>query len=90
MNARLIAVVAALAIAHLAAATTEKSRQESSSRPAVAQTADISLTKSQAEAAGMMDVVQNFEKIDANNDGVITRGELRAYLLATRRHVPMT
>jgi hypothetical protein len=90
MNARLIAVVAALAIAHFAAATTEKFRQESSPRPPVVQATDITLTKSQAEAAGMMDVVQNFEKIDANNDGVITRSELRAYLLATRRHVPMT
>ena len=49
-----------------------------------------SITKSEAQAANMALIVENFERIDANNDGIITRNELRAYVLATRRHVPMT
>lgn len=49
-----------------------------------------SLTKSQARAAKMSRLVENFERIDANNDGIVTRNELRAYALSTRRHVPMT
>jgi Ca2+-binding EF-hand superfamily protein len=49
-----------------------------------------SITKSEAKAARMAVIVENFEKIDANNDGVVTRKELRAYVLSTRRHVPMT
>lgn len=49
-----------------------------------------SITKSQAKAAKLVRVVENFEKIDTNNDGVVTRQELRLYALSTRRHVPMT
>lgn len=49
-----------------------------------------SITKSQAKAARMFLVVENFERIDANNDGIVTRSELRAYALSTRQRVPMT
>lgn len=49
-----------------------------------------SITKSQAQAAKMFLVVENFEKIDANSDGRVTRYELRQYALSTRRHIPMT
>jgi len=88
MNAKLIAIMAALAIAHFAAAT---NRTPQSDAPAVANAASVmSLSKSQAEAAGMTDVVKNFERIDANKDGVVTRNELRAYALVSRRHAPMT
>lgn len=55
-----------------------------------AQTPVQSITKSEAKAAKMALIVENFERIDANNDGIVTRNELRAYVLATRRHVPMT
>ena len=89
MNAKLIAAAAALAIAHFAIATT-KTSQPNTPPSTVSSSSAIRLTKPQAEAAGMIDVVENFERIDANNDGVITRNEMRAYLLATRRHAPMT
>ncbi|MFJ7567271.1 EF-hand domain-containing protein [Herminiimonas sp. NPDC097707] len=49
-----------------------------------------SLTKPQAKAAKMFRVVNDFERIDANRDGRVTRDELRLYALSTRRHVPMT
>ena len=49
-----------------------------------------SITKSQAKAARLVKVVENFERIDINKDGLVTRQELRLYALSTRRHVPMT
>lgn len=49
-----------------------------------------SITKSQAKEAKLSLVVKNFSSIDANNDGVVTRDELRLYALSTRRYVPMT
>ncbi|GGC06697.1 hypothetical protein GCM10007205_14920 [Oxalicibacterium flavum] len=49
-----------------------------------------SITKAEARAARIAVIVDNFERIDANGDGVVTREEMRAYLLTNRRHVPMT
>ncbi|GEM_PF-2194433 len=49
-----------------------------------------SITKAEARAARIAVIVDNFERIDANGDGVVTREEMRAYLLTSRRHVPMT
>lgn len=49
-----------------------------------------SITKSQAKAAKLFLVVENFASIDTNQDGVVTRNELRLYALSTRRYVPMT
>jgi len=49
-----------------------------------------SITKSEAKAAKLARVVENFERIDTNNDGLVTRQELRVYALSTRRYVPMT
>lgn len=49
-----------------------------------------SITKPQAKAAKMFRVVNDFEKIDVNRDGRVTRHELRLYALSARRHVPMT
>jgi hypothetical protein len=89
MKAQLIAVVAALAIAHFATATNHTPHYDAPSQQTVNPSKD-SVTKSQAKAAGMLDIVENFEKIDSNKDGRITRNEMRAYVLATRRHVPMT
>jgi Ca2+-binding EF-hand superfamily protein len=88
MNAKLIAIMAALAIAHFAAATNRTPPSEPHSAVNAANV--MSLSKSQAEAAGMIDIVRNFDRIDANKDGVVTRNELRAYALVTRRHAPMT
>ena len=52
--------------------------------------ASDSITKSEAKAANLGRVVENFERIDTNNDGLVTRQELRVYALSTRRYVPMT
>ncbi len=60
------------------------------SAPSAGTSSIESITKSQAKAAKMFRVVENFEKIDANRDGRVTRHELRLYALSTRRHVPMT
>lgn len=89
MYSRIIALTAALAIAQIAAATNQKPQTMTPSERAV-QSSAVSLSKSQAKAAGLIAIVENFEKIDANADGVVTRNELRAYALATRRYVPMT
>ena len=87
MNSKLIAI-AALAIAELAGSSLCSAR--TSPHIPSPQHAPQALSKSQARAAGMRQVVLHFERIDANGDGFVTRDELRAYALANRRHVPMT
>lgn len=92
MNAKLIGLMAILLGANLAAAqppSIAALEHDLRGKPAVYSSRD-SVTKSQAKAARMDIVVDNFEKIDANNDGVVTRNELRAYALSMRRHVPLT
>jgi len=59
-------------------------------QPVNSATPSVAVTKSQAFAAGMRDLAANFEKIDANRDGLVTRDELRAWVLANRRYAPMT
>lgn len=92
MNAKLIALAAILFGANIAAAQPvsiaglDRNFQQKSTSVSSRQ----SVTKSQAKAAKMDVVVENFERIDANNDGIVTRNELRAYALSVRRHVPMT
>lgn len=86
MNVKLAALMAILLGANLAVAQPLRHATPEKSPAAARQ----SVTKSQAKAAKMAVVVENFERIDANNDGVVTRNELRAYALSMRRHVPMT
>jgi len=38
---------------------------------------DNALTRAQAEQAGMQDVIDHFDRLDANRDNTITRDELR-------------
>ncbi|HWT72860.1 MAG TPA: EF-hand domain-containing protein [Oxalicibacterium sp.] len=80
--------IAALVFAQLAGTGICNARTAPHTPPQ--QDAPQALTKSQAQAAGMIKVVLHFEKIDANRDGLVTRAELRAYALANRRYVPMT
>jgi hypothetical protein len=87
MNRKRVAI-AALAFAHLAGTSICSAR--TAPYPAPQEDTPHALTKSQAQAAGMIKVVLHFEKIDANQDGLVTRDELRAYALANRRYVPMT
>ena len=87
MNSKFLAI-AALAFAQLAV-TGICSARTAPSTPSQ-ENAPHALTKPKAQAAGMMNVVLHFEKIDANRDGLVTRAELRAYALANRRYVPMT
>ena len=87
MNSKFVAI-AALAIAQLAGSSLCSAR--TTQQTSMPQQAPQALTKSQAQAAGMVTVVLHFEKIDANGDGLVTREELRAYALASRRYVPMT
>ena len=94
MNAKLIAIIAVLFSnvafsqpstgmdLHRAAAEKTNARNNAP--------APKSITKSQAKTAKLVRVVENFERIDTNHDGVVTRQELRLYALSTRRHVPMT
>lgn len=49
-----------------------------------------SITKAEARQARIRLIVDNFERIDANHDGIVTRPEMRAFLLVNRRHAPMT
>lgn len=86
MNVKLAALMAILLGANIAAAQPLRHAVPEKSSTAARQ----SVTKSQAKAAKMAVVVENFERIDANNDGIVTRNELRAYALSMRRHVPMT
>lgn len=102
MKKKLIALTIALVVVNATAAqlsaeayrskhAQDKPVAATSYKPAgQAQTPVQSITKSEAKAAKMALIVENFERIDANNDGIVTRNELRAYVLATRRHVPMT
>ena len=39
---------------------------------------DGALTKTEAESAQMARIVDNFDRLDANRDGKVTRGEVRA------------
>lgn len=93
MKNKLIALTIALVVAN--ATATQLSAEAYRSKQAQDKSASTkapvqSITKSEAKAANMPLIVDNFEKIDANNDGIVTRNELRAYVLATRRHVPTT
>ena len=45
---------------------------------------DGAISKSEADAAGMKRLSGDFDKIDANKDGKITRDEMRAYRTAHR------
>lgn len=92
MHAKFIALVAILLGANIVAAqpVTFISMDRSVHAKSTSFSPKQSVTKSEAKAARMDVVVNNFEKIDANNDGVVTRNELRAYALSIRRHVPMT
>ncbi|HWU99040.1 MAG TPA: hypothetical protein VN114_11045 [Oxalicibacterium sp.] len=96
MNAKLIGLLAILLGANIVAAQSlttaalEHGAQSKSTMYSMTTASRDSVTKSQAKAARMDIVVDNFEKIDANNDGIVTRNELRAYALSMRRHVPLT
>jgi hypothetical protein len=91
-NAKLIALMSILLGANIVVAqplTISALERNVQNKSAIYASRD-SVTKSQAKAARMEIVVDNFEKIDANNDGMVTRNELRAYALSMRRHVPLT
>ena len=99
MKKKLIALTIALVVVNATAAQLSaeayrskhaQDKTASYKAPAAATTPVQSITKSEAKAANMALIVENFERIDANNDGIVTRNELRAYVLSTRRHVPMT
>jgi uncharacterized protein YdeI (BOF family) len=98
MKKKLIALTIALVVVNATAAQlsaeayrSKHAQDKTASYKAPAATAPVqSITKSEAKAANMALIVENFERIDANNDGIVTRNELRAYVLSTRRHVPMT
>lgn len=85
-----IALLGNVAFLQPSMATGTRSDATQHSTPNKNASAIESITKSQARAARMFRVVENFEKIDANRDGRVTRHELRLYALSTRRHVPMT
>ena len=94
MNVKLIAIAAVL-LSNLAFSQAIAGMDER--RAAAENTIDQnnaqatkSITKSEAKTAKLARVVKNFEKIDTNNDGSVTRQELRVYALSTRRYVPMT
>jgi Ca2+-binding EF-hand superfamily protein len=42
---------------------------------------DGALSRQEAEKAGMRRVVENFDRIDVNHDGKVTRAELRALIV---------
>lgn len=94
MNAKLIAIAAVLfsnvAFSQPAAGTDVRRAAAENTAAGSTAPAPQSITKSQAKAAKLVRVVENFERIDTNNDGVVTRQELRLYALSARRHVPMT
>jgi TolA-binding protein len=99
MKKKLIALTIALVVVNATAAQLSaeayrskhaQDKTASYKAPAAPATPVQSITKSEAKAANMALIVENFERIDANNDGIVTRNELRAYVLSTRRHVPMT
>lgn len=93
MKKKLIALTIALVVVNATAAqlSAEAYRSKHAQDKVASAKAPVqSITKSEAQAANMALIVENFERIDANNDGIVTRNELRAYVLSTRRHVPMT
>lgn len=94
MNTKLIAIAAVLfsnvAFSQPAAGTNVRLAAAENTAARNSEQVPKSITKSQAKAAKLVRVVENFERIDTNNDGVVTRQELRLYALSTRRHVPMT
>lgn len=95
MNVKLIALAGVLIIANIAVAQSSsgtglaKDVQKKTATSTNYQP-DASVTEFEAKAARMVHVMENFKKIDANHDGVVTRDELRAYKLSTRRYAPMT
>lgn len=94
MNTKLIAIAAVLfcnvAFSQPAAGTDVRHAAAENTAARNTATAQKSITKSQAKAANLVRVVENFERIDTNKDGLVSRQELRLYALSTRRHVPMT
>ncbi|WP_188381334.1 EF-hand domain-containing protein [Oxalicibacterium faecigallinarum] len=93
MNAKHLITISALFFSHLALAQSvvPASIQKNASMPNLQVSNPVqSITKAEAKHAGITLIVENFDKIDANRDGIVTRAELRSYLLANRRHVPMT
>lgn len=50
----------------------------------------LAMSKAEAADAMMFRIVDNFEEIDRNHDGLVTRNELHAYAINARRNVPMT
>lgn len=42
---------------------------------------DGALSLKEAQAAGLSRIVDNFDRLDANKDGKVTRGEIRALIL---------
>lgn len=94
MKAKLIAIAAVL-LSNVAFSQPSSAKELSSAKTKNTLTGKItstpaSITKSQAKAAKLFLVVENFANIDTNQDGVVTRNELRLYALSTRRYVPMT
>jgi hypothetical protein len=91
-NTKLIALMGILLGANVVAAQslTISALERNEQNKSAIYSSRNSVTKSQAKAARMDIVVDNFEKIDADNNGVVTRNELRAYALSMRRHVPLT
>lgn len=94
MKAKLIAIAAVL-FSNVAFSQPSVTKELSSAKAKNTQAGKIastpkSITKSQAKAAKLFLVVENFASIDTNHDGVVTRNELRLYALSTRRYVPMT
>lgn len=93
MNAKYLLTVTALLFANIAVAqsvmTAHMTRND---QPQAVQISNPvqSITRDEAKSAGIALIVENFDKIDTNHDGIVTRAELRSYLLANRRHVPMT
>jgi len=93
MNAKYLIAISALLFTNLAFAQSvvPASMQKNANAARLQVSNPVqSITKAEAKHAGITLIVDNFDKIDANNDGIVTRAELRSYLLANRRHVPMT
>lgn len=87
----LFSLVAGLIFTGAACAHSTAQQRNSDIRSTATQRGDgIALTKKDARNAGMSRIVKNFEKIDINQDGVVTRDELYVYALSSRRFVPMT
>lgn len=93
MNAKTVLTITALFFANIAVAqSVVTAHMTKNDHPQAVQISNPvqSITRDEAKTAGIALIVDNFDKIDTNHDGVVTRAELRSYLLANRRHVPMT